>query len=412
MKVRLFLIAVVLIAVALFALIVGYFFWSLKDKDLKAIPKDTDVLILIDVKKTKEQYFLTLMENPSQWFKKSDKNVSLSKTGIIVPAYIQIFHLKETGFSQWYSIFDISDKDQFRNYLKQKGFKLLQGNVYKKEEISVRIDGQQCVIGFSNSEFERRSALILSSKTKGFYADQLINNSVASVSYLAKSKIHKFAVYLNDDNIEIKTKSVQDVFSSQISDLEKQTQFLKLKLDSKNAKIVSKLFNEKLLDSIDINSISAISELESVNDKIVSYAYDDHFNEVEKVSYQKLVQPNYKINIQSPETEKLWSYFQSKKWINADNQFTAIPFQPNVIKNNSFEISIQSTRKNIDFGESPSGSFVFLKNNLLFVELLKVVSSSDKRKISKVDYVFYGNKGNYYYLKMQFKKDKLPIILR
>lgn len=390
--------------------IVGYFFWSIKNKDLKLVPKDADAVVLIDVKNLKEQYFFSALKHPSIWF--GGSKIISKNNGLIIPDYIQIFHLENTNFLQWYSIFEIKNKDNFIEFLKKNGFKITENNIYKKDRFSVKIEASKCVIGFSNSSFEEKSNLILNSKTKGLYADQLINNSVASLSYFGKSKIHKFAVYLNDDNIEVKTKSVQDVFSSQISDLDQQTQFLKLKLDSKNAKIVSKLFNEKLMDSININSISAISELESVNDKIVSYAYDDNFNEVEKVSYQKLVQPNYKIDFQSSETEKLWSYFQDKKWINTENQFTAIPFQPNVIKKNSFDVSIQSTRKKIDFGESPSGSFIFVKNNLLLVELLKVLSASDKKSISKVDYLFYGNKGDYYYLKLQFKKEKLPIILR
>lgn len=389
--------------------IVGYFFWSLKDKDLKLVPKDADAVVLIDVKKLKEQYFFSALKHPFVWF--GGSTIISKNNGLIIPDYIQIFHLKNTNFSQWYSIFEIKDKDNFLEFLKGKGFKITENNIYKKDRLSIKIEASKCVVGFSNSSFGEKSKLILNSKTKGLYADQLINNSVASVSYFAKSKIHKFAVYLNDDNIEIKTKTVQDIFSSQISELEKQTQFLKMKLDSKNVKIISELFNKKLTDSININSVSAISELESVNDKIVSYAYDDNFNEVEKVSYQKLVQPNYTINVQSPETEKLWSYFQDQKWINTENQFTAIPFQPNVIKKNSFEISIQSTRKNINFGESPSGSFILLKNNLLLVDFLKVLSPSDKKSISKVNYLYYGNKGDYYYLKLQLKKDKLPFIL-
>ncbi|WP_333851390.1 hypothetical protein [Epilithonimonas sp.] len=397
----------------LLILIVGitvFFLWFRKDKELKSIPKNADAVVLIDVKEVSKQYFLTWIKHPSQWFGKSSSQHK--NNGLIIPDYIQIFHLKDSNFAEWYSVFEIKDKNSLIEFLTKKGFKISKKNIYTKDIFSIKIEASKCVIGFSRSNFETKVQMILNSKNKVLNADQFINNSIASVSYFGKSKIRKFAINLNDDNIEIKTKSVQDVFSSQISDLDKQTQFLKLKLDSKNAKIISGLFNEKLTDSININSVSAISELESVNDKIVSYAYDDNFNEVEKVSYQKLVQPNYKINLQSPEAEKLWSYFQDKKWINEQNQFTAIPFQPNVIKKNSNEISIQSTRKNIDFGDSPSGSFVLLKNNSLLVGLLKVLSSSDKKSISKVDYLFYGNKGNYYYLKLQFKKDKLPIILR
>lgn len=390
--------------------IVSYFFWSLKDKDLKSVPVNADVVVLIDVKNLSEQYILTLIKNPSKWFETSKS--SFKNNGVEVPDYIQIFHLKDTGFSEWYSVFEISDKEKFLKFLNEKDFTLIKNNVYKKDQFSIKIEVSKCVVGFSNSNFERTTREIFNSKFKKLYADNLINNSVASVSYLAKSKIHKFAVYLNDDNIEIKTKSLDDHFSSIISDLDKQTSFLKLELDSANIKIASELFNKKLSDSIKINSLSAVAELEMVNDKIISYSYDDNFNEVEKVSYQKILQPNYSINLQSWESENVWLYFQKKNWINAQNQFTPIPFQPNVIKKNGSDISIKSTKKEIDFGKSFAGNYVFIKNNPLLINSIKSLSASEKKSISNVDYCFYGNKGDYYYLKINFKKEKLPLILR
>ena len=397
----------------LLILIVGitfFFLWFHKDKELKSIPKNADAVVLIDVKELKQQYFLTFLKNPFIWF--GDSKIASKNNGLVIPDYIQIFHLKDSNFAEWYSFFEIKDKNSLIEFLIKKGFKISKNNIYTKDSFSIKIEAFKCVVGFSNPNFETKVQQILNSKNKLLNADQLINNSVASVSYFTKSKIHKFAIYLNEDNIEIKTKSVQDVFSSQISDLDRQTQFLKMKLDSKNAKIVSNLFNDNLRDSIDINSVSAISELESVNDKIVSYAYDDDFNEVEKVSYQKLVQPSYKINVQSPETEKVWSYFQDKKWINADNQFTAIPFQPNLIEQKGNEIIIKSLRKPIESNQNLSGNYFFLKNSQLFETLLGTISKSGSKTISDLDYVFYGNKENYYYLKLKFKKEKLPILLR
>ena len=384
--------------------------WSFKDKDLKSVPVNADAVVLIDVKVLKEQYILTLLKNPSKWFE-SSKNSS-ENSGLEIPDYVQIFHLKDSGFSRWYSVFEISNQDEFLNFLKQKGFKLTKNNIYTKDEFSVKIEVSKCVIGFSNSNFEKSTAEILSYKTTTLYADKLINNSVASVSYFAKSKIHKFAVYLNDNNIEIKTKTTDDIFSKMISDLNKQTSFLKLNLDSSNVKIASKVFNKKLIDSINVNSISAVADLEMVKDKIISYGYDDNFNEVEKVSYQQILQPNYSINLETWEAEKTWNYFQSKRWINAQNQFTEIPFQPNVIQKSGNRILIKSTRKEIGFGQNFSGNYVFIKNNPLLINSVKLLSPSEKKTISNVDYGFYGNKGDYYYLKINLKKQKLPLILR
>jgi len=400
----------VFIAVLFLLAIAGYFVWSLKDKDLKSVPRNTDVLVLVDVKKLKEQYFFNYIKRPFIWF--GDSKIASKNNGLKVPDYIQIFHLKGASFSEWYCIFEISDKDKLVKFLNEKGFKLIKNNLYKKDQFSVKIEASKCIIGFSNSNFDKTTAEIFNSKFKNLYADELINNSVASVSYLAKSKIHKFAVYLNDDNIEIKTKTVDDYFSSMISDLDKQTSFLKLNLDSTNVKIASKLFNKKLSDSININSIFVVADLEMVKDKIISYGYDDNFNEVEKVSYQQILQPNYSINLETWKVEKTWNYFESKRWINAQNQFTNIPFQPNVIQKNGNRILIKSTREQIEFGQNFSGNYVFIKNNPLLINSIKLLSPSKKKTISNVDYGFYGNKGDYYYLKINLKKQKLPLILR
>ncbi|MNK29603.1 hypothetical protein D3C87_480000 [compost metagenome] len=402
--------AIIFVAFIFLLAIVSYFFWSLKDKDLKSVPSNSDVLVLIDAKELSEQYILTLIKNPSKWFETSKG--SFKNSGVEVPDYIQVFHLKDTSFSEWYCVFEISNKDKFFKFLNEKGFKLSKSNIYIKDQFSIKIDTSKCIVGFSNSNFDKTTTEIINSKFKKSYADIYINNSVASISYLAKSKIHRFAIYLNDDNIEIKTKSLDDHFSSIISDLNKRTSFLKMNLDSTNIKIASELFNKKLSDSIKINSLSAFAELEMVKDKIISYSYDDNFNEVEKVSYQNILQSNYSINLHSWESENLWLYFQKKNWINAQNQFTPIPFQPNVIKKNGSDISIKSTRKEIDFGKSFVGNYVFIKNNPLLINSIKSFSASEKKTISNVDYCFYGNKGDYFYLKINFNKEKLPLILR
>jgi len=394
----------------LIAGITVFFLWFHKDKELKSIPKNADAVVLIDVKEISKQYFLTWIKHPSQWVGKSSSQHK--NNGLIIPDYIQIFHLKDSSFAEWYSVFEIKDKNSLIEFLIKKGFKISKNNIYTKESFSIKIEASKCVIGFSNSNFETKVQQILNSKNKVLNADQFINNSIASVSYLAKSKIHNFAVYLNDDNLEIKTKTVQDIFSSTISDLEKQTQFLNLKLDSKNTKIATQLFNKEISDSININSINAFAELETVNDTIVSYGYDDDFNEIEKVSYQNLIQPNYLINFQSSDSEKIGAYFQDKKWINADNQFTAIPFQPNLIEQKVNEIIIKSLRKPIKSNQNLSGNYFFLKNSQLFENLLGTISKSRTKAISDLDYVFYGNKADYYYIKLKFKKEKLPIILR
>ena len=152
--------------------------------------------------------------------------------------------------------------------------------------------------------------------------------------------------------------------------------------------------------------------LEEENDTIITYSYDDNFNEVEKKIFQKIIQPNYIIDFQSSNPEKTELYFQNKKWINAQNQFTAIPFQPNLIIQNSKGFEIKSTRKPVQQSFNLNENYIFVKNNPLLLSFLKTLSPKEKKMISDIDYIFYGNRDQDYCLKVQFKKDDLPLILR
>ena len=151
------------------------------------------------------------------------------------------------------------------------------------------------------------------------------------------------------------------------------------------------------------------ANLTQVNDTIVSYEYDDNFNEIEKISYQKIVQPDYEIVLQTSNPEKAWTYFQNKKWINAKNQFTAIPFQPNLMSVNKNHISIKSTRKSVKINETKNQNYIFIKNNPLLLSSFKTLNN---QFFKDIEYLFYGNKNQDYTVKIKFKKEKYPLILR
>ena len=146
-----------------------------------------------------------------------------------------------------------------------------------------------------------------------------------------------------------------------------------------------------------------------MNDTIVTYGYDDNFNEIEKKTFQKITQPKYMISLQSPNSEKTWEYFQNKKWINSQNQFTIIPFHPNSIYKTKEGIVIESTRNPIQLSPDLRENYIFIKNDAL---LSSSASFINKGILSAIDYIFYGNKGEDYYIKLQGKKGKLPLILR
>lgn len=391
-----------------------YFVFYHKQNTKIFSPQEADAVIMIDTKKLTRQYVYSLIEHPSLWFESKEKNkISFRKSGVKIPDFLQIFHLKSSKVSNWYSVFELEDRKTFLLFLKQQKFTDLGNQVFRKDLVFIKIFGKNLIIGSSSDDFERiNNQLFHSSQVNLFDADTLVTNGLGSIILNTKKGSHNLSVELRHDEIEIRNQSDSYDPSPVISKLLETDSFLETKLDAENIKNFSSIFDKTFADSSSVNEIKASVHLEEVNDTIITYSYDDNFNEVEKKTFQKIIQPNYIIDFQSLNPEKAKLYFHNKKWINAQNQFTAIPFQPNLIIQNSKGFEIKSTRKPVQQSFNLNENYIFVKNNPLLLSFLKTLSPKEKKIISDIDYIFYGNRNQDYYLKVQFKKDDLPLILR
>lgn len=401
---------IVLLAVAL------CFVFFYKDKNLKFIPENADTVVLIDVKKLTGQYISSLITHPSRWSdsnKKDKKTISLKDAGIKVPDFLQVFHLKGTKFSEWYSVLELKNPQKFSAYLKNHQFVSKGKNIYQKDQVFLTIEGENCIVGTSALAFDQiKRSLSQSSEKNTFTADQFIDGSPGSISFISEKKIRNFSIELKDDEIVIKNTEATGDLASVLAKIQKENHFLEIELDEPNVKNYAFFFGKNIADSAQINYLKATAEVEQVNDTIISYGYDDNFNEIEKKTYQKIIQPNYIIHLQSRAPEKTWEYFQHKKWINDQDQFTAIPFQPNRIERSNGELAIKSTRKPISLSPKLKKNYIFIKNSPLLFSSLSILTSSEKRILSDLDYLFYGNEADDYWVKIKAKKGALPLILR
>ncbi|MBP2617438.1 hypothetical protein [Chryseobacterium jejuense] len=406
----------IIVPLLLLLVVAMYFVVFHKDKNLRYIPQNADAIVLIDSKKLTGQYLFSIATQPSQWFEgktKSKSSGSFKDSGIRIPDFLQIFHVKDTQLSEWYSVLELKNPQQFIAFLKKKKFIDKGNNSFQKDQIFLMIEGNHCIAGTSDLAFETiKKQLLNTSANPVRNAGEFIQNTLGSISFISGQKVQNFSIELSDDEIEIKNNSNQEVFNSIASKLQKGNQFLELELDQQNFKNFTRFFNKSIADSTHAISLKAIANLEQVNDTIISYEYDDNFNEVEKKTFQKITQPNYSIDIQSKDVEKTWAYFQSKKWINGENQFTAIPFQPNEIIRNNNGVVIKSTRKSVIESPQLKENYILFRNNTLLYSSLKTLSNTEKRILSDIDYVLYGNKSDNYWLKIKAKKGDLPLILR
>ncbi|MCY1659374.1 hypothetical protein [Chryseobacterium sp. SL1] len=408
MKKKLFVLVFLLLAGTVY-----FVFYYQKDTKIFS-PKEADAVILIDTKKLTREYVYNLVGHPSLWFGSKKKNtISFRKSGVEIPDFLQVFHLKNSKVSNWYSVFELEDRKTFLSFLKQQKFTDLGNQVFRKDQIFIKILGKNLIVGSSSDDFDRVNVqLSNNSQVNLFDADSLVTNGLGSIILNTKKGSHNLSVELRHDEIEIRNQSDSYDPSPAISKLLKTDSFLETEMNAENIKSFSSIFDETFADSSSINQMKVSVHLEEVNDTIITYSYDDNFNEVEKKTFQKIIQPNYIIDFQSLNPEKTKLYFQNKKWINGQKQFTAIPFQPNLITQQSKGFEIKSTRKPVQQSFNLNENYIFVKNNPLLLSFLKTLSSKEKKMISDIDYIFYGNRNQDYYLKVQFKKDDLPLILR
>ncbi|MFP3832670.1 hypothetical protein [Chryseobacterium sp. SIMBA_028] len=405
----------VIASLILLLAITAYFVLFYKDKKLRLIPKNADAVVLIDVKNLTRQYIFSLITHPSQWGGKTKgkNSASLNESGIIIPDFLQVFHLQGTGISEWYSVIELKDPQKFIVFLKQQQFVGKGENIFQKDHVFISIEGENCIVGTSDSGFGVINKQIFQASQKNILnAGQFIQNTAGSISFLSGQKIQNFSIELKDDEIEIKNNSNLQALNTIDSKIRKGNQFLELELDKENIRNFTRFFNKNIADSSQSISLKVTSNLEQVNDTIISYEYDDNFNEVEKKSVQKITQPNYIIDIKSDDPNKTWEYFQSKKWINDQNQFTAIPFLPNEISHSNNGIVIKSTRKPISLSPQLKENYILIRNNTLLYSSLKTLSNTEKKIISDIDYVLYRNKSKDYWMKIKAKNGELPLILR
>ncbi|MGG1924698.1 hypothetical protein AB1278_23225 [Chryseobacterium sp. NRRL B-14798] len=393
-----------------------YFIAFHKDKSLQYIPDSADAVVLIDTKKLTGQYLFSLVTHPSKWSgrkAKSKSSGSLKDSGIRIPDFLQIFHIKGTKFTEWYSVLELKDSQKFITYLKKQNFVAKGNNLFQKDQFFFMINGNHCIAGTSDLAFETLQKRLLQNSVHHVWeADRFIQNTVGSISFISGQKIRNFSIELNEDEIEIKNNSNPEIFNTIASKFEKGNHFLELELDRENIRNFTRFFKKSIADSSQITSLKAAADLRQINDTIVTYEYDDNFNEVERKTVQKITQPSYMIDILSNDPEKTWQYFQSEKWINNENQFTAIPFQPNKITQNNKGVTIKSTRNPISLPGRLKQNYIIIRNNALLYSSLKMLSDSEKKIISDIDYVLYGNKAQNYWVKIKAKKGELPLILR
>jgi len=274
----------------------------------------------------------------------------------------------------------------------------------------IKIENQKCFAGIFGQSFEK-----IGKPLKGIFRDKKLNadhfmeEGTGSLSFISGTRTRNFSIKLKDHEIEIKNPSNSESYTSFILQLSKEDLFINAELDKENIKVFDKVLPDFLKDLSEVNYLKMNAKLKQVKDTIISYGYDDDFNEIEKISYQKIVQPDYMIQLETQDPAKTWKYFKSGNLINDKNEFTGIPFQPNKVYQSDNSLVIKSVTEQNLHSQKKGQNFILIKNDPLLFSFYKGLN--DFQFLKDIEYFFYGNKGQDFFLKLKLKDKKLPLIL-
>lgn len=391
-----------------------YFLLYHKDKNLNFIPENADAMILIDKKKLTRQYLSAFIAHPSQWFiesSESEKKRSVFNAGLKIPDFLQIFHLKNSKLTEWYAVFDIENPQKLLAFLKEHKFKNLGQNLYIKDMLYIKIADQKCYVGIFGHDFEK-----IGRPLNGIFggkklnADHFMEEGTGSLSFISGTRTCNFSIELKDREIEIKNASNIENYASFISQLSKEDLFINAELNKENIKVFNKVLPDFFKDLSEVNHLKMNAKLKQVKDTIISYGYDDDFNEIEEISYQEIVQPDYMIQLETQDPAKTWKHFRSENLINDKNEFTGIPFQPNRVYQSDNGIVIKSVTEQSLHSQKKGKNFILIKNDPLLFSFSKGLN--DFKYLKDIEYFFYGNNEQNFFLTLKLKDQKLPLILQ
>ncbi len=320
------------------------------------VPSTATELIHVNLRKFEQQLLTDFVTHPFAYIrlktaKKKRKRSFLKE--IDLPKNV-LFYKNHSNFKgAWYSnVVNVKDSTSFSSYLEGENFtKTAHADltVFSKKNLFVALKGKRLILIFKYN----KQADVLRAATSIFNETNFLPktapllaalSNTKSVMYYASGSSNFLEADFKKRFFEIHGVLASDLFKSEVQAEsvatsvasmsfvlnKKGTGFSRIKQFVNNTK-----FNEIThlsVDSIFNKWSGAVNfELTSINtklDTIVSYDYDDDFNKVEKVSTQKVVQPNFSLLMKSENRNALFDYLLEERavqMVEEDTLFVSMP---------------------------------------------------------------------------------------
>ena len=342
MKRRKILIRAAIIISVLLLIFKGVFMYRDYKSYTNAIHKNADKIIKVNIDGIGKTIAYNAIKHPIYYYKnsKSKKDTLEVKEkkdkGFSLPANVFLYTIKGKNATTVFTSFKISDKESFKNYLKNElkitEFKNLQTLIVatnKDNKLKIAFSDNQCVLVYNPSKENIDDVFIdilIENKTlkKGDVLVSKLKDTDEHIAYISGNDV--LTLRFNDGEINLKgdftlleyLQIPNDKSYSKFSD-DSSVKFYLNALMSKNSKPL--IYKDITIESDSINSYYkgnfAIEMAKSTTqiDSVVTYEYNDDFEKVETLTASEKQVPE--INIQlSGKPSKLYNYLESTSIIN------------------------------------------------------------------------------------------------
>lgn len=358
-----------------------YWLGFYKQLDHKTIPQNTDGIIMIDVKNTRNHFIFSYLKNPSLWgsgntASKKSKSFDFSGLGIAVPDYLMLFHVRNLPLDQWYFVVTIDNETQFDKALAEAKFVKTKSNksltcYYSKitKGYLIRYKNQilYCYNALKHEKICTQTAENLFINHHYFDSEKIektIGTSNAVTVWIEKNQLLE-----KDGMLNISLKEDEIVADGQLTWKSKYKKTFGFNQNS-NA-LLSLGFNIDILHDQGIikNNLAGINKITGFDvdsvlihhptqtelifhqiiekkDSAITYDYDDDFNPIKKVVVHTTREPSFYFSMKTDNSKKIYDYLKSQKIIDEHEVFINFPLAvtKTSVSNNSLILAANSPK--------------------------------------------------------------------
>jgi hypothetical protein len=340
----------------------GYFKLFYKTYNTAAVAKTADCIIVLDVKRITNTIIWNWITTPSQW-----KNISFSssknkdavdwKDMAAIPDYVFVFHAAHQPAGIWYAVLQVKDEHDFEKGLSQFSFEKLGNNSFisTKNGIQFFKAGEKLLVSnasLSDSNYLSQVAREIFTD-KNYVSQQTLDKTIAAKSHLAISIAANN--FLQEDAVITGNFDKSKIEINGNLSPKKQFIFAENNFSFYNNSLCTLDFTQSsaavfgLLSNTDKDNISKalnfnidsvflqnnqyyslhVAGIKPRIDSAISYAYDNDFNQVQKVVVNTVQEPAFNFSIYGDSTANIYNYFVSAgktETTDAGQLFKPMPF--------------------------------------------------------------------------------------